>query len=594
MCSLAKKYSKGWLWRRLAAAWIDSFVIYAIAAFLITIAAIIGLRISIEPLYVVLTAVLGTALLIWRGQTIGKLLMRITVTTHTGARLSLRVALVREVLGKWGITVMVPVILGRVLAGRAWIPTVYDMLILLPVFFLLLIYYLIAKRTWYDQLAGTKVERVSRPGGRVWLLIVILVGAAILGLGTKAVEFKVQGWIPCRLALYRSMRSTGPYVAFLKQEQATPVDYVIDLFDRYDVVVLCERPHPEKSQWEFIYEVVQDPRFVERVGHVFTEYGQVGMQAYLDDFMATDGLDDSEIQKRVVHIMRDWAVWPAWTHTNFYTYLTQLYAFNQSQPRDRRIQHHFTDTPANWSELTTAEDYQAYRRSLGNRDEQMAQSVIEKMGQLAESGSTPPKCLVVMNYRHGFDLTGRHPKAKRLNTYEFLKDALGNRTANILLNTRVLLIVPIAGGVWDVAFEETGNRPAGFDFKESPFGNDPFDMFPFLPSIKGKLQYQDVFTGFVFTHPLDDQYFQKGIPGYFEGFEEEVQRRAKLISEQHSRGVKYLIYREKEGDVAINSEPPERRIETMLELCLLGLNGVGLLIGVAAFALARLRVKQPR
>lgn len=585
MSSMDEKYIKAWLWRRLAATWVDSFVIYAIAAFLITIAAIMRIRFALEPLYMVLAAVYGTALLAWRGQTIGKMLLGITVSTKTGARLSLRVALVREVLGKWVITVAMPVTLGRALVGQAWVSTAYDMLILLPVLLLLLVHYLIAKRTWYDQLAGTNVGRVTAPGGRVWPVLVTLIGAAILGLGTKAMEFKVQDWIPCRLAIYRSMRSTGPYAAFLKQGQATPVDYVIGLFDRYDVVVLCERMHPEGSQWEFIYEVLQDPRFVERVGHVFTEYGQVGMQAYLDNFMATDGLDASEIQERVVHIMRNWAIWPAWTNTNFYTYLTRLYALNQSLPVDRRIQHHFTDMSVNWSDLTKVEDYQAYRSSWENRDERMAQSVIEKMGRLAESRSTPPKCLVVMNYRHAFDLTGRSPEVNRFNTYEFLKDTFGNRAANVLLNTRILISVPIAGGLWDAAFEETGNRPAGFDFEGSPFGKDPFDMFPFNPTIKGKLKYRDVFTGLVYAHPLDDQYLQSGIPGYFEGFEEEVLRRARLVSEDWPRQIEYLIYMEKTGDVARKSELIGHKIETLLELCLLGLNGVGLMIGVGTIAL---------
>jgi uncharacterized RDD family membrane protein YckC len=73
-------------------------VIYAIAVFLITITAIMRIRVALEPLYMVLAAVYGTALLAWRGQTIGKMLLGITVSTKTGARLSLRVTLVREVL----------------------------------------------------------------------------------------------------------------------------------------------------------------------------------------------------------------------------------------------------------------------------------------------------------------------------------------------------------------------------------------------------------------------------------------------------------------------------------------------------------------
>jgi uncharacterized RDD family membrane protein YckC len=120
---MVDKYIKARLWRRLAATWIDSFVIYAIAAFLIASTAIMRLRVSLEPLYMMLAAIYGTARLAWRGQTIGKMLMGITVSTKTGDRLSLRVALVREVLGKWGITVAMPVILIRTLVGQAWVPT---------------------------------------------------------------------------------------------------------------------------------------------------------------------------------------------------------------------------------------------------------------------------------------------------------------------------------------------------------------------------------------------------------------------------------------------------------------------------------------
>ncbi|MFC1552595.1 RDD family protein [Candidatus Latescibacterota bacterium] len=588
------KHIKAGFWRRIAAAWIDSFVIYSIAVFLITITAKIGLRVALEPLYIVFAAVYGTALIAWRGQTIGKMLLGISVSTISDARLSLRVALVREVLGKWGITVVMPVILGRALVGQAWVPTVYNILILLPVLLLLLVHYMITKQTWYDRLAGTNVGRVTAPCGLVWPVFVTLIGVAILGFGTKAIDFKVQKWIPCRLAIYRSMHSTKPYTAFLKQGQAAPVDYIIGLFDRYDVVVLSERIHSEGSQWEFIFEVVKDPRFVKKVGNVFTEYGQVELQAFLDNFMATDGLDAREIQERVIHIMRDFPVWPVWINTNFYIYLTRLYELNQSLPVDKRIKHHFTDMSANWPDMSNAEDYREYYSSLKNRDERMAQSVIEKMFLLSESGSTSSKCLVVMNYRHGFDLIGRSPEVKRINTYEFLKDTFGNRAANVLLNARLLISVPIAGGLWDAAFEDTGNRPAGFDFEGSPFGKDPFDIFPFNPTVKGKLKYQDVFTGFVYAHPLDDQYLQEGIPGYFEGFEEEVLRRARLLSEDYPRKIEYLINREKRGHVALKRELPGREIETLLELYLLGLNGVGLLIGVVAFSLLLLRGNNER
>lgn len=303
--------------------------------------------------------------------------------------------------------------------------------------------------------------------------------------------------------------------------------------------------------------------------------------------MATDGLDEEETHERVIHIMRNWAVWPVWTNTNFYTYLTRLYQLNQSLPHAKRVQHHFTDVSVDWDGLTEAE-YRAYRRSLANRDQDMAQRVINEMDRLTGSKSEAAKCLVVMNYRHAFDLTRRSPDVRRRNTYEYLKDAFGDRAANVLLNTEVFL-VPIAGGLWDAAFEEVGNRPAGFDFQGSPFGDDPFDMFPFLPELKGELTYRDVFTGYVFAHPLKGQYLEEGIPGYYAGFEEEALRRAELVSKDYRDAITAVIAREKEGRVPARNELPGRKIQSMIEVGLLGVNGVGLLIALGMILVSRRR-----
>ena len=144
------------------------------------------------------------------------------------------------------------------------------------------------------------------------------------------------------------------------------------------MVVLCERAHSEATQWDFIFDLVRDPRFGQRVGHVFTELGQVGMQSYLDEFMATEGLSDAEVNERVLHIMRHWAVWPCWNRVNFPEFLKHLYALNQSLPPARRIQHHFTDVAVDWSNLTQNK-LPAHWRNLGHRDEKLARVVIAEM-----------------------------------------------------------------------------------------------------------------------------------------------------------------------------------------------------------------------
>jgi hypothetical protein len=575
-------------WRRLAATWIDLFIVYSISSFLITIAGMIQIRLAIEPVFLVIASIYGTVFLARQGQTAGKMLLGITVADKTGQAPGLWAAFVREVIGKWGITVVLPVILGMILAGRFVIPLIrifmfaLPLLLLLGVLLLLLIYYLIARLTWYDHLAGVTVRRAPDSSKNAKLIACILIGSAILGPGTKAIEYSSLNYIPCRLSIYRSMRSTGPYETFLGKIQADPSDYVIGLFEKHDVVVLCERMHPEASQWDFIFSLVSDPRFIERVGNVCTEYGQSGMQSALDSLLSADSLDDAEIQARAIHVMQNMPVWPAWTNTNFFTYLNRLSKLNQTLPREKRIHHFLSDSYVDWSVLNTPEDYQAYWRSISSRDKDMAQHIIERMQDLSKTGNKPPKCLVIMNYRHAFDLTGKDKGADKQNCYEYLKEVFGDRAANVLLNCHILISVPIAGGLWDAAFEETGNRLAGFGFDNSPFGEDPFDMFPFDSRVKRNLKYKDVFTGFVFVNPADRHYTLNGIPGYYKGFENEVRRRAKLLNADYQKAIEMEIKNDNDGIVPLRKEHLGRQIETLAEISLLGLIGVGCVIGLIA------------
>jgi hypothetical protein len=116
----------------------------------------------------------------------------------------------------------------------------------------------------------------------------------------------------------------------------------------------------------------------------------------------------------------------------------------------------------------------------------MANIVIKEMEYLNQNYDKPAKCLVIQNYRHAFDLTNRNPNSKRFNTYEFIKDAFKERAANVLMCS-YSLFVPIAGSLWDDAFAKADHPKIGFNLKESPFGKEAFDLFPFRIKLRGLL-----------------------------------------------------------------------------------------------------------
>lgn len=585
-------------WRRLAALWIDAFVIYTLTKVIIELISLSRFRISFGSVFIIIGAIYSSIMLACYKQTIGKMIMKIIITSKTDEPVNFRFILLREIFGKWGITIALPLMMGQLLYGNGWLPTVFDMLIMLPVITICIFYFLITKQMWYEHISGLTVK-MDISSGKVKTGFYALIITAITGISTYLIEYKILDRIPCRMAAFQNITSTRPYVNFLKKQNTNPVDYVTGLFDKYDVVVLCERAHPEMTQWDFIYEVIRNPKFINEAGIVFTEYGQAGMQDYLNQFMAKDSLDKKEIHDKVIHIMRNMPVWPTWTNMNLYNYLTKLYHLNQTLPTDKRIQHYFTDAAVNWDTITSKEKYQEYdTHFLWKRDEIMAQTIIKEINKRSKSSLKTPKCLVVMNYRHAMDFTDRLENVERRNTYEFVKDAFGCRAANVLINSRILVSVPIAAGVWDDAFEETGNKPVGFNFQGSPFGNDFFDMFPikmfFNPIIKsndpvsnGSLRYRDVFTGFVFTNPVKEHYFNAYCPNYFDGFEKEYIRRVNCLEDVPDNESEEYIQNYNQRSLNPVDRGQDFIIETFVELFFYCFTGIGFIIGIVAHIFIR-------
>ncbi len=334
------------------------------------------------------------------------------------------------------------------------------------------------------------------------------------------------------------------YVAFIRQKHPAPADYVLQLFQKYDMVVICERMHPESTQWELIYDIVKDKRFRETVGHMFTEYGTIKLQPFLDSFMNAENLPESAVNSRVIYILRNLTLHPVWDNTNFYRFLKRLYALNQSLRPSERVLLHFSDVPFSWKDMTAVK-YKICMLPMVRRDKTMADHIAVQFRKIQESEGPRDKCLVIMNYRHAFGPIRDGGGNLRGNTAEYLFEAFPGKVANVLLNTvnsdaseKPFLV---HGGRWDAAFKTAGNPAVGFDLAGSPFGNDAFDMFPYLPWIEGKYKYQDVFTGFVFLNPVEEHVIEHGALGFYDGFEEEALRRAACISEQAHAGMKRRI-----------------------------------------------------
>lgn len=331
-------------------------------------------------------------------------------------------------------------------------------------------------------------------------------------------------------------KSIEEYVTFLKNHTQNPVEYILGLFKKADIVILCERAHPEITQYELIADVLRDQRFIENVGHVFTEIGRSNVQSDVENILMDEGLSEGDVQDRLLNIIRNLQHSPLWKSTNYLDLLHDVYEINQSLSRREKIHVYPSNMPFTWEGVTGDTYTEFYNNKPRIRDKVIADQIIEKYKNILKSGIPRTKALVIMNYRHAFphlDVSEGTRIRHISNVGGYLMAEFPGKVANVMLNSiRILAATDtemswtaLQDGKWDAAFALAGNLDAGFDFTDSPFGSDPFDYFPYQHDYK----YKDIFTGFVFYKPLDKHVMRYGFPGIFdEAFIAEFSERQRI------------------------------------------------------------------
>lgn len=281
------------------------------------------------------------------------------------------------------------------------------------------------------------------------------------------------------------------YVEFLKNNNKHAKDYILDLYDKNDIVILCERYHQENTQYELIMEVISDPRFIKNVGNVFFETGMRTINTELNDFVHSENLTKNEVEEKLMALQRKSDYFPLWDVYNFYYQNKQIYTINQSLSEDNKINIYATDVAMQQDSVNVSQLEDFWNGDAENRDRLMAEYIIDKFEQIKNSNAKRKKALVIMNYRHAYNKNFQEPNGEMIyNVGAFLFEKYPETTANVLINSIIM-----QDGKWDAVFEITKKDDLGFDFKNSPFGEDHFDMWSFT---EHNNNYQDMFTGFAY------------------------------------------------------------------------------------------------
>lgn len=338
------------------------------------------------------------------------------------------------------------------------------------------------------------------------------------------------------------------YVSFLETQNTSAKDYIISLWGKYDMVILCERNHGEMTQYDLIYDIISSDYFKENVGNIFTEIGSVNKQQEVLNFINTRFSDAKEKERELLELYRN-IQWNAWSAPNFFYFIDKVNTLNVSLPSNQKINILISDVKdPSKKNLSSKENFLKYFKGIyKHRDSIMAENIIHVYDSIKEK-SVRKKSLVIMNFRHAFSKTfleddDKNVGHKLINTYK-------KKVANVYLNglAPTLKVIesdknevykdyvqrPIQSGKWDASFEIVNKESLGFDFKNSPFGKDFFDIFPY---VEHNYKYQDIFTGYVFYLPLKKHYEAWGIPNYIDDdYIDEFYNQQKFFSEAIGNG----------------------------------------------------------
>ena len=325
-----------------------------------------------------------------------------------------------------------------------------------------------------------------------------------------------------------------PYIDFIKENQTHPVDYIFQLFEKYDIVILSERDHRDLHQYELIEKIISDKRFIENVGNIFTEVGPFNRTEWVNKVLKSEYETYKDFENNLMPLYRELESWNLiWEKYNFWDFLSSIYRINNKLNPSQQINLFFTDIPFDWNNFKTRDDYLTFENKLRGfyRDSIMGLNMITAYNEILKNeNSSRKKALVIYNFPHAYQSVTVGDK-KFQPAASFIFDEYPGKVANVMINHLEFRNGRrtgfIAGGKWDAAFWASGNPSVGFDFKDSPFGLDNIDFTKRPPE---NLKYQDLFTGFIFYGSITSWHIVVGVPGVIDDeFGAEYLRRHNIV-----------------------------------------------------------------
>ena len=185
----------------------------------------------------------------------------------------------------------------------------------------------------------------------------------------------------------------GAYEDFLASQNLSAKEYILSLFKKYDIVILCERDHRELTQYDLILEVISDERFRAEVGNVYTEIGNYQRNNFLNEYLCNDALSDVSAKRKALEIQRDSYGAGLWEKSNYAYFIYGVWDINKVDDNDVNV-YNLDIGIRDWA-TATAEEIRERDSLMPQRDSILADNFLR-----AYNVSSTEKALVILNFRH--------------------------------------------------------------------------------------------------------------------------------------------------------------------------------------------------
>ena len=138
-----------------------------------------------------------------------------------------------------------------------------------------------------------------------------------------------------------------PYVDLLETQHVSSKDYIFNLFENYDIVILCERDHREITQYDLILDILKDKRF-QNIQNTYFEIGNSKYNDKLNDFLHDSSLTDEEVTKTALQMQRN--MFPLWEKANYTYYLKGVHKINSKLTDNKKVNVFNLDFGILWEE----------------------------------------------------------------------------------------------------------------------------------------------------------------------------------------------------------------------------------------------------